>query len=50
MSYHESDNSKNRIVGVRVIPASIDYVINDGKLMAKSHDSHMVQTSLSLHT
>lgn len=42
MSYHDSDNDKYRIVGVRVIPASIDYVINDGKLMAKSHDSHMV--------
>lgn len=42
IGYHKSSDNKYRIVGVRVAPASIDYVENDGKLMARSKDSHMI--------
>ena len=41
ISYHKSSNGKSRIVGVRVIPASIDYVETDGKLMARNKLGHM---------
>ena len=45
--YHKSADNKYRIVGVRVVPSSVNFVENDGKLMSRGTDASMILSQLS---